>query len=684
VTLRSPEFRAAVLRALLLAGCAVSGAGVQAGKPVKAPTPSALSVVNFVDTDIDAVARAISVILNRPILLDPRVRGKMTLYSQEGLTQAQTYDYFVSTLRGLGFAVVDRGGLLKIVPESDAKLQAGPVLLGSPAQAREQIVTRLFPVNHENASNLLQVLRPLISPNNTINVNAGSNTLVITDYADNQERLAAIIAALDTPSATDVEVIPLKHVQASDVVAVVQKLLDAAPQQSTGGNATPTPGAGQAGTASSGAPLILADSRNNTLLVRAPNQARLATMRALVARLDQPGVGGVAGSNIHVIYLKNAEAMRLATVLRAAFSAQDQRTTGNTAAGDSATRSSGGGSSGSAPVLTGSAGSGSSSSGNQQSTQATSPVTAIVQPSTGGFIQADPASNSLIVTASEQRFRELSAVVELLDSPRAQISVESLIVEVDASKALELGVQWGQILSYSSSTTLTLGTVISALETMSGTNILSTANLVTLDNEEAKIVVGQNVPFVTGSYTSTSTSSSSPFQTIERKDVGITLRLRPQIGPNGNIRMTIYQESSSVSSSTTPGTTNAGPTTNKRSIESTVTVKDGKILVLGGLIEDSDTKEANDLHGLGSLPLVGGLFRSLSTSRKKTNLLVFLRPVVMKDDDAAEQLSLDRYAFIRGRQSELPKDTRQILQDALPPTLRLDARISEMLAPAKP
>jgi general secretion pathway protein D len=675
-----------MLRVLWLAGCAVSGAGVQASKPVKAPAASALSVVNFVDTDIDAVARAIAVILNRPILLDPRVRGKMTLYSQEGLTQAQTYDYFVSTLRGLGFAVVDRSGLLKIVPESEAKLQAGPVLLGSPAQAREQIVTRLFPVNHENASNLLQVLRPLISPNNTINVNAGSNTLVITDYADNQERLAAIIAALDTPSATDVEVIPLKHVQASDVVAVVQKLLDAAPQQSSAGNAAPAPAAGQAGSGgATGAPLILADSRNNTLLVRAPNQARLATMRALVARLDQPGIGGVAGSNIHVIYLKNAEAMRLATVLRAAFSAQDQRTTGN-AAGDSAARSSGGGSgggsSGSAAVLTGSAGSG--SSGNQQSTQATSPVAAIVQPSTGGFIQADPASNSLIVTASEQRFRELSAVVELLDSPRAQISVESLIVEVDASKALELGVQWGQIFSYSSSSTLTLGTVISALETMSGTNILSTANLVTLDNEEAKIVVGQNVPFVTGSYTSTSTSSSSPFQTIERKDVGITLRLRPQIGPNGNIRMTIYQESSSVSSSTTPGTTNAGPTTNKRSIESTVTVKDGKILVLGGLIEDSDTKESNDLHGLSSLPLVGGLFRSLSTSRKKTNLLVFLRPVVMKDDDASEQLSLDRYAFIRSRQSELPKDTRQILEDALPPALRPEAHISELIVPAKP
>ena len=228
------------------------------------------------------------------------------------------------------------------------------------------------------------------------------------------------------------------------------------------------------------------------------------------------------------------------------------------------------------------------------------------------------------------------------------------MVEVDASKSLDLGVQWAKIFDISSSTTLTLGTVATALEAMSGTNILSTANVVTLDNEEAKIVVGQNVPFITGSYTSS--TNSNPFQTIDRKDVGITLRIKPQIGQSGNIRMTIYQESSSVASTSST----LGPTTNKRSIESSVMVNDGKIIVLGGLIEDSNTHEATQVPGISNLPWLGALFRSISQSRKKTNLLVFLRPVVMTDETASNSLSLDRYDYIRAQQRALPDDIRQL------------------------
>ncbi len=641
---------------------------------------TSLAVVQFVDADVDAVARAVAAILGRPILVDPRVKGKMTLVSDEGLTRPQVYQYFASTLRGLGYAVVDSAGLLKIVPESDAKVQAGPVIAGAEPRAQDQIVTRIFQLQYENASNLVGVLRPLITANNTINVNAGNNTLVITDYADNQTRLAAIIAALDTPSATDVEVIPLKHMQAATVAQIVAKMLDGV-QRAQGGTAGTTSGAsagvasaGGAGIAGTGTAQVYADVSSNALLVRAPSQARLQAIRALVSRLDKPGNNGIAGSGIHVIYLKHAEATRLASVLRAAFSAQDT-SNGLNASDSSSTGSSAGRSSGATTAFASMAGSssgsssGSGSDANTSSKQATAPVSATAEPSTGGFIQADPATNALIVTASEPRFRELAAVVDLLDSNRAQVYVESLIVEVDASKALDVGIQWKQIFNISATTTdITLGTVVNALESMSGTNILSTANLVTLDNEEAKIVVGQNVPFVTGSYTTTS-SSSSPFQTIERKDVGITLRIRPQIGPNGSIRLTIYQESSSVSSTTTPGTTNAGPTTNKRSVESTVTVKDGKIIVLGGLIEDSDTADADHLYGLGKLPLVGGLFSSRSHTRKKTNLLVFLRPVIMLDDDAAERLTLDRYDLIRARQQALPANVREMLQDAPPPAL---------------
>jgi len=631
---------------------------VGGGQPACAAQAAPLSTLNFPDADIDAVARAMAAIMERQIAVDPRAKGKMTLYTDQPVTAAQAYLLFTAALRGLGFAVVESGGLLKVVPEAEAKLQTGAVTAAAPAnRAGDQVVTQVIRIVHENASNLVPVLRPLISPNNTINANTGNNTLVITDYASNLARLATIISALDTPSATDVEVMPLQYALASDLAVTVQRLSESAAQPQ------PQPAAGAAATAtttSSGATSILADVHINALLVRAPNPARLAAIRALVAQLDRPGASGAGGSNIHVIYLQHVEATRLATVLRAALPGSDAARSGGGTTSPGSTASSG--LTAAAPSTGNSSASGSSGAA---SAQATTPVTTAAQPSTGGYIQADPASNSLIVTAPEPLFRQLRAVVELLDTRRAQLYVESLVVEVDASKALDVGLQWKQIFNISNETTLTLGTVATALETMTGTNILSTANIVTLDNEEAKIVVGQNVPFVTGSYTTTGTSTTSPFQTIERKDVGLTLRIRPQIGKNGAIRMTILQESSSVASTSS----SSGPTTNKRSIESTVVVGDGKIIVLGGLIENSYESEANQLPVLGQLPYVGALFRSLSRTRKKTNLVVFLRPLVMRDEAATDELSLDRYDYIRARQRELPLDVHKVLPEDDAPEL---------------
>jgi general secretion pathway protein D len=390
--------------------------------------------------------------------------------------------------------------------------------------------------------------------------------------------------------------------------------------------------------------------------VRAPNPARLAAIRSLVAKLDQPGASGAGGSNIHVIYLQHVEAVRLASVLRASLPSygNGDALRGGASTAGSGTSSASAGASGSSSGL----GSTNATVGSGASSQAAgTPVASAAQPSLGGYIQADPVSNSLIVTAPEPLFRQIRAVVDLLDTRRAQLYVESLVVEVDASKALDVGLQWKQIFNISSDMTLTLGTVATALETMSGTNILSTANLVTLDNEEAKIVVGKNVPFVTGSYTNTGSSTTSPFQTIERKDVGLTLRIKPQIGKNGAIRMTILQESSSVTSTSST----LGPTTNKRAIESTVVVNDGKIIVLGGLIENSYESEANQVPLLADVPGLGVLFRSLTRTRKKTNLVVFLRPRVLPDDAAADALSLDRYDYIRARQRELPRDVHKVL-----------------------
>jgi general secretion pathway protein D len=619
--------------------------------------------IDFPSIDADAAARAMATILDRPIVVDPRVKGTIALFSDVPVTRAQALALFQSALRGAGDAVVESGGLLKVVPEADAKLQTDVLLLGGVAHQGDQVLTQVFTLSYESAANLLPVLRPLIVANNTINANAGNNTLVITDYASNLVRLGALIAALDTPSATDVEVIPLQYALAADLATMVLRLSDpagtatGATAASSGSGPGPgsTPGTGTAGL------VVIADPHTNALLVKGATPARLAAIRALVARLDR---AGASRSNIHVVYLKYADAVRLATVLRAAF------------AGDASRVGNNGGGSGSSSPGTGlgaaAATSSSSGSGGTASPETSAPVAAVAAPSIGGFIQADPASNALIVTAAEPLYRELRGAIDELDTRRAQLVVESVVVEVDASKALDVGLQWKQIFNIASDTSLTLGTVAQAIQATSGTNILSTANLVTLDNEEARIVVGQNVPFVTGQYTSTTSSATNPFQTIERKDVGITLRIRPQIGTNGTIRMAIYQESSAVASTAATGTASAGPTTNKRAIETNVVVDDGKIIVLGGLIEDSYSVDREQIPLLEQLPWVGALFRNVARTRKRTNLLVFLRPVIMRDAASADALTMDRYDEIRAYQQAVQQNAPETLPGEAGVTLPAD------------
>ena len=624
--------------------------------------------------------------IGRQILVDPRVKGTITLYSEQPMSVRDAYANYQSALRGLGFSVVESGGLLKVVPEAEAKLQTGVVSVGNSGTRGEQVITQIFRLSHENPNNLVAVLRPLISPNNTINANPGNNTLVITDYADNLARLGKIIAALDQPAASEVEVVPLQYAIASDMAALVQRLGD-------GSSAVSVPGVNTVG-----ALTVLADSRSNALILRAANPGRLASVRALIERLDRPGIGGPAGS-IYVVHLKNADAAKLATVLRAAFG-------GGGGAGASGL---GGAAAAPSPFSQGVGIGGIGGVGGVSAATAT-PVAASAQPSTGGFIQADAATNSLVITAPEPLYRQIRSVIDQLDGRRAQVFVESMIVEMDAQKAAEFGFQWqgllgrngdrvglaagtnfgtsGNILTLSAAgatggTSLagsvagvpglnlgllqkingvyTLAALARFLETVSGTNILSTPNLVALDNEEAKIVVGSNVPFVTGSFTNTGSSSATvnPFQTIERKDVGLTLRIKPQIGEGGVIRMTVYQENSSVVD-TTKNSTN-GPTTNKSSIETTVVVDDGAIMVLGGQLKDQYDGSANKVPFFGDVPIVGNLFRNDSRVRTKTNLLVFLRPVVIRDSAAAASLTLDRYDLIRAQQLAAQPEPSKLL-----------------------
>jgi general secretion pathway protein D len=443
-------------------------------------------------------------------------------------------------------------------------------------------------------------------------------------------------------------------------------------------NAAATATPGQTGTEFK--TTLLAEPRSNSLIVRAANPARVALVKSLVAKLDQPN-GTSASGNIHVVYLKNADATKLATTLRAAVSGQASANAGSATAtgsgippiGNNPTSPMASGSTlGATPTATGSA--------------------------TGGQIQADTATNSLIITAPEPQYRQLRAVIDMLDQRRAQVMVESLIAEVNADKAAEMGIQWqtangqkgstvgiigtnfnnpitttigqGNILGVSGGAAAGLsalggGLNIGSARQINGTyvlsslatflqqngdgNVLSTPTLLTLDNEEAKIVVGQNVPFVTGQYTNNNTNNGAvnPFQTVERKDVGLTLKVKPQISETGTVKLTIFQEVSSIDYTRS---STAGLITNKRSIESNVLVDDGSIIVLGGLLSDEYSGGASQVPMFGDIPVLGWLFKSESRTRTKKNLMVFLRPVVVRDAAASDALSNNRYQQMMGMQ----------------------------------
>jgi general secretion pathway protein D len=637
----------------------------------KSPEPVTL---NFINAEIDAVAKTLATLSGHNVVVDPRVKGTITLTSNVPVAPSQALRLFAAQLRTQSFALVESAGLYLVVPEADAKLQSGGVSAGAVPASNGQIVTQIFQLNHESANNLVPILRPLISPNNTVNVNPGTNALVITDYADNLQRLARIIAALDVANATGVEVIPLKNALATDLVPMLQRLLDSG--AASGG----APAAGQ--TDATFKTTVMAEPRSNSLILRAANTARMTLARSLIAQLDQPTDKGpnAASGNIHVVYLKNADSTKLAATLRAAISAQ-----GNAAGGANSAMASGMNNTNN--TANNAAGGGGANA---------SFTSAGGQPSTGGQIQADPSTNSLIITAPEPQYRQLRAVIDKLDARRAQVFVESLIAEVSAEKAAEFGVQWqgplggkgdtnigllgtnfrvgganlislatqgasGTVapssglnigVAHNNNGTYVLGFLARFLQTTGDGNVLSTPNLLTLDNEEAKIVIGQNVPFVTGQYTNNNNAAGSvnPFQTIERKDVGLTLRVKPQISENGTVKLQIYQEVSRLDPASINSAT--GLITNKRSIESSVLVEDGGIVVLGGLLQDDFGNSQERVPGLGDVPLFGNLFRADSRSRKKTNLMVFLRPVVVRDGASTENLSLSRYEQMRSVQLE--------------------------------
>ena len=708
-----------LLAQALLVAATVPALAAPAQPPAHKVTSGQINL-NFKDAEVDSVIGAFGHLLNKSFVIDPRVRGKISLETPRPVNRAQAFALLKTVLRQQGFAIVDLGDLYKVVPEADAKLQSGPVEIGA-ASARDgdEVITQVFQLNHESANNMIPVLRPLVSPNNTITAFPGNNTLIITDYAANLKRLSKVIATLDSPRpAAEVQVVVIKNSIASDIAVAVSKLMDESNRGGGGG-----PGASSD---PSQRVVVMADPRTNSVLIRSANASKLALARSLVEQLDRPANADQA--NMRVVYLKNAEATKLVEVLQAVLSGESNGSSGSSDSSfgsNRRNRNSGGSmfgdSSSSSSGLSSSFGDGDSSSGGGLGSQAginrdrgnQGPMSIKAG---GAIIAADPATNSLIITAPEPVYRNIRGVIDQLDSRRAQVYIESLIVEVKADTVSEMGIQWqfgtsrpGQnsvvggtnfgtggsnILAVTQNPAalaaagglnvgvvrngvslfgqnfLNLGLLARALEAETNSNIRATPNLLTLDNEEARIIIGQNVPFVTGQYATTNNTLSSPFQTIERKDVGTMLRVRPQVSEGGTVKMEIAQEISSVVDTSQA----AGIITNRRAIDSNVLVDDGQIVVLGGLIEDTVEGGISKVPLLGDIPGLGRLFRYDNRKRVKTNLLIFLRPVVLRSADQAWDVTANRYDYInqRSQDARMPTpfgmvDVKQPELDPLPP-----------------
>lgn len=617
-------------------------------------------MLNFVNADLDTVIKAVGEITGKNFVIDPRVKGTVNIVSARPVPRALSYQILLSSLRLQGFAAVEGKDMVKIVPETDAKLHAG---VGQPRRNDgDRLITKVFTLKYASANQLLPVIRPLVAPNNTATVLAQTNALIVTDYADNLRRIEAIIDSVESSAGDDSAVLPLRFGSAVELASLLNKLMQEGGAANDGGKLS-----------------IVPDARANVLLVKADSAGKVARVKSLVATLDQPSQ---AGGNVHVVYLRNAEASKVAQTLRALLAQEGSGTATTTS---------------SKPVQANTVANMGGSSNAATAPLAQSGLDSADPPVPGSIVQADVANNALIINAPDSMYLNLRNVVDLLDRRRAQVFVEALIVELSAQRAEELGVQWQALSGYGNSGVnvvggtnfpgtsnpgilssaaspaqlanssglniglihgtvnipgigqiANLGLLARALETNSQANVLSTPTLTTLDNEEARIVVGQNVPIKTGQYSITGSGGnnavSSPFQTFDRKDVGLTLKLTPQITEGGLVRLKLYQEVSSVD----PSSVNSpdGIITNKRSIETSVQVDDGGIIAIGGLIQDNNSDGADQVPGLGDVPGFGWLFKHKSKQHQRTNLIVFLKPTILRDQAGASALANERYSYL--------------------------------------
>jgi general secretion pathway protein D len=640
----------------------------QAQSPQSAVSASAdgRHTLNLKDADIQALIATVSEITGRNFILGPNVQGRVTVISAKPMKPDEIYDVFLSVLRVHGYAAINQGSMIKIVPEAMAQQDGSAALNGGRAHSSDELITQIVPVKHVAASELIPILRPLMPQGGQLIAHASSNSLVISDRAGNVARLASIVQRIDTVSDAEVEVIPLAHANAAELARTLTTLAE-----------------DKAAQANAESPRVFADTRTNSILLAGAKNARLK-LRALIAHLDTPLENGGA---TQVIYLRNASAKDLVPILQ-----------------------------GVAATLTGMA-----------------PPTAAATAEAGAgadasiaTIQAHEQTNALIISAPPAVFRSLASVVRQLDVRRAQVLIEAIIAEVADSTASEIGVQWftapqradgtlgqgviggtnfggpngnssltglagnvlgvsglgGLSLGYIDGTVkipgtdkeiLNLGALVRALRGDGKTNILSTPSILTLDNQEAEIKVAQEVPFLTGSYTNTASSGqngqvTNPFQTIERKDVGLVLKVTPHVNEGDAVRMEIHQE---VSSLAPPVTGAVDLVTNKRELTTSVLVADNALLVLGGLMDTQVSDNNSKVPGLGSIPIIGNLFRYRSNKNEKRDLMVFLRPQILRDAATEASVSSEKYNYMRTEQLRMrsdrepltPRDERPLLPE---------------------
>lgn len=631
------------LAALLALGSTQSLADDVLDLPV---AESPLYEVNFVDTELSEFIDSVSQITGTTFIVDPRVKGKVTVRTVERHDSEAIYDIFLAQLRAQGFAAVNLpNGSVKILPDQAARLEPVPVDPGGGQQAGgDGIATRVFSVRNAASEQLLGILKPLIDPRvGVITPYPAANLLVVTDWRSNLERIDRLLAELDQVSDEPLQVMPLQHASAADTSVLITRLL----ASEKGGDSAQ----------------VIADPRSNALLVRGSADSR-ERVRALLTQLDRPG-GELRSSNTQVIYLRHANASEVVKVLR--------------------------GLSQEAPQAPG--------EGTEGVQAARLPIS-----DSGVRLEYEEGTNAVVMVGPDSELAAYRSIVEQLDIRRAQVVVEAIIAEVSDSRAEELGVQWlfadeklgagvvnfsagganiagiagaaasgdnaalGELLSGVNGATAGIGhfgggfnfaVLLNALKSKSGFNLLSTPTLLTLDNAEASILVGQEVPFVTGSVTQ---NNSNPYQTIERREVGVKLRIKPQINIDNSVRLDIVQEVSSIADYASA----SDVITNKREIKTKVMVEDNGLIILGGLISDEVSNTDQKVPLLGDIPGLGRLFRSSGKSGVKQNLMVFIRPRILRDGPSIASFSADKY-------QNLQRETALKL-----PALDGDARLQQL------